>query len=58
MACGSCGGRKKSEIAVWQVTYKDGTRRPEPFLTELEARAEVAKHGGSYTRVVKRKTSA
>lgn len=54
MACGSCGGRKRGQTVVWQVTYRDGTKPP-PFLTELEARAAVASKGGSYTRVIKRK---
>jgi hypothetical protein len=44
MACGACGSSKSK--TTYLHTAKDGTKTT--YATEIEARAAVARRGGSY----------
>ena len=49
MACGSCGGSKRTEAGPFLVTLKDGTTVE--VDTEFAARVQIAKAGGgSYAK--------
>jgi hypothetical protein len=45
MACGACASKNKTESYTW--TSADG-RTSLSFRTEVEAKAKVARAGGSY----------
>lgn len=47
MACGSCSDRRSAK-SVYVHTADDGTVKD--FNTEVEARAAVARKGGSYVK--------
>lgn len=60
MAC-SCNGSKQRAGATtsagltvqgYQVTYPDGSVAPNLFLTPIEAKKEVRRHGGGTVREI------
>lgn len=49
MACGACSAKNKKDTFV----HKDASGKTTSFNTEVEAKAAVARKGGSYKKVTK-----
>lgn len=46
MACGGCASRQRRAVFV----HKDGSGKETSYASEVEARAAVARRGGTYSK--------